>query len=287
MLVNIAIVTDSTCDWKPELYAARHVEMVPLKIQVDGESFADQIEISTEDFYDRMIAAEDLPTTSQPSPFDFARVFERLAAQGYDGAVCLHIALPLSGTPQAAQIAANDAPLDVRVLDTCCATAELGLLVDRACELRDSVVSLDELCDALTAFRAEERIVLVPETLTNLVRGGRFPEEAAKQAGMLNIRMLLTLDEAEGKVAVIGKAKGAKGVVKELVAYVQNYVAEHGPARLRLVHCRNQKLVDTLLDALREAAVDFEVTSIDSCGATIATHLGMGAIGVAMAPAER
>lgn len=285
--MNIAIVTDSTCDWKPEEYAARNVEMVPLKIQVDGKSFADQTEISTEEFYDRMIAADNLPTTSQPSPFDFAHVFERLAQQGFDAAVCLHIALPLSGTPQAAQIAANDAPLPVRVLDTRCATAELGLLVDRACELRESVTSLDELCDALTAFRDEERIVLVPETLDNLVRGGRFPEEAAKQAGMLNIRMLLTLDEAEGKVAPIGKAKGAKGVVKEIVAYAQHYVAEHGPARLRLVHCRNTKLVDSVLVALREAEVDFELTSIDSCGATIATHLGMGAIGVAFAPAAR
>lgn len=285
--MKIAIVTDSTCDWKFEEYAARNVEMVPLKIQVDGESFADQIEISTEQFYDRMIAAENLPTTSQPSPMDFARVFERLAAEGYEGAVCLHIAAPLSGTPQSASIAAADAPLDVRVLDTRCTTAELGLLVDYACDLRESVASLDEMCAALNEFRNVERVVLVPEDLTNLVRGGRFPEEAAKQAGMLGIRMLLTLDEAEGKVGVIGKAKGSKGVVREVAAYIGRYAAEHGTVQLRFIHCRNMKLIEALRDALREAAVDFEVVSIDSCGATIATHLGMGAIGVAMAPAAR
>ncbi len=285
--MKIAIVTDSTCDWKFEEYAARNVEMVPLKIQVDGESFADQIEISTERFYDRMIAAAELPTTSQPSPLDFARIFERLAAEGYEGAVCLHIASPLSGTPQSAQIAANDAPLDVRVLDTRCTTVELGLLVDYACELRESVATLDEMCDRLTEFRDAERVVLVPEDLTNLVRGGRFPEEAAAQAGMLNIRMLLTLDEADGKVAPIGKAKGAKGVVRELASYIERYAAEHGRVRLRFVHCRNMKLIEALLVALRGAAVDFEVVSIDSCGAAIATHLGMGAIGVAMAPFSR
>lgn len=285
--MKIAIVTDSTCDWKFEEYAARNVEMVPLKIQVDGESFADQIEISTEQFYDRMIAAEELPTTSQPSPLDFAHVFERLAAEGYEGVVCLHIAASLSGTPQSAQIAANDAPIEVRVLDTRCTTAELGLLVDRACELRKSTASLDELCDSLVAFRDKERVVLVPEDLSNLVRGGRFSEEAAAQAGALNIRMLLTLDEAEGKVAPVGKAKGAKGVVKELAAYIERYAAEHGRTRLRFVHCRNAKLIEALLSALRDAAVDFESVSIDSCGATIATHLGMGAIGVAMAPAAR
>ena len=285
--MKIAIVTDSTCDWAFEDYAARNVEMVPLKIQVEGESFADQIEISTEQFYDRMIEAAELPTTSQPSPLDFARAFARLADEGYDGAVCLHIATPLSGTLQSAQIAAADAPIDVRVLDSRCATVELGLLVDAACELRESASSLDEMCEKLSAFRDVERVVLVPEELTNLVRGGRFPEQAAKQAGMLNIRMLLTLDEAEGKVAPIGKAKGAKGVVKELTAYISNYAAEHGRVRLRFVHCRNMKLIEALRAALREAAVDCEVVSIDSCGATVATHLGMGAIGVAMAPAER
>lgn len=285
--MKIAIVTDSTCDWAFDEYAARNVEMVPLKIQVDGKSFADQIEITTEQFYDRMIAAADLPTTSQPSPMDFAKVFERLAGEGYEGAVCLHIAPPLSGTTQAAQIAANDAPLDVRVLDTRCATAELGLMVDAACELRESVSTLDEMCEKLNAFRDACRIVLVPESLENLVRGGRFPEDAAKQCGMLNVRMMLTLDEAEGKVGVIGKAKGAKGAVKEAASYIADYVANHGRARLRVVHCRNAKSVEALQSALRDAAVDFEVTSIDLCGATIATHLGMGAIGVAMAPAGR
>ena len=97
--MKIAIVTDSTCDWAFDEFARRNVEMVPLKICFSNESFADQIEISTDEFYDCMIDAVDLPSTSQPSPHDFAKLFERLAEEGYEGAVCLHIALPLSGTP--------------------------------------------------------------------------------------------------------------------------------------------------------------------------------------------
>lgn len=150
--VKIAIVTDSTCDWALDEFARRNVEMVPLKICFSNESFADQIEISTDEFYDRMIDAVDLPSTSQPSPHDFAKLFERLAEEGYEGAVCLHIALPLSGTPQVAGIAGADAPLDVRVIDTRCATAPLGLMVDAACELRDSGASLDDMCEKLGRF---------------------------------------------------------------------------------------------------------------------------------------
>ena len=261
--------------------------MVPLKICFSNESFADQIEISTDEFYDRMIDAVDLPSTSQPSPHDFAKLFERLAEEGYEGAVCLHIALPLSGTPQVAGIAGADAPLDVRVIDTRCATAPLGLMVDAACELRDSGASLDDMCEKLVAFRDATCTVLVPDSLDNLVRGGRFPEEAAKQASVLNMRMMLTFNEEDGKVGVIGKSKGAKGAIKDTAAFIENYAAEHGRTRLRLVHCRNPKAVETLIDTLTKSKVDFEVVSIDPCGATIATHLGIGAFGVAMAPAAR
>lgn len=206
--VKIAIVTDSTCDWALDEFARRNVEMVPLKICFSNESFADQIEISTDEFYDRMIDAVDLPSTSQPSPHDFAKLFERLTEEGYEGAVCLHIALPLSGTPQVAGIAGADASLDVRVIDTRCATAPLGLMVDAACELRDSGASLDDMCEKLVAFRDATRTVLVPDSLDNLVRGGRFPEEAAKQASVLNMRMMLTFNEEDGKVGVIGQVEG-------------------------------------------------------------------------------
>ena len=214
-------------------------------------------------------------------------MFERSADEGYEGAVCLHIALPLSGTPQVAGIAGADAPIDVRVIDTRCATAPLGLMVDAACELRDSGASLDDMCEKLVAFRDATCTVLVPDSLDNLVRGGRFPEEAAKQASVLNMRMMLTFNEEDGKVGVIGKSKGAKGAIKDTAAFIENYAAEHGRTRLRLVHCRNPKAVETLIDTLTKSKVDFEVVSIDPCGATIATHLGIGAFGVAMAPAAR
>ena len=109
--MKIAIITDSTCDWPVEDYAARDVTMVPLRICFGAQSFLDQREIASEEFYDRMIEASDLPSTSQPSPGDFAREFERLAAEGYEGALCMHIARPLSGTQQSVEIAAQNAPI--------------------------------------------------------------------------------------------------------------------------------------------------------------------------------
>lgn len=284
VLAKIAIVTDSTCDWDFPEYARRNVTMVPLKICFGDQTFKDQYEIGTEEFYDRMIAAENLPTTSQPSPHEFAQVFEQLAQQGYEGVLCMHIALPLSGTVQSAEIAASTAPIPVKVIDPGHTTASLGLIVDAACDARDAgVESLDELYDRMVAYCRKTRIVLTPATLDNLVRGGRFPKEAAEQLGLLNVRMILTLDET-GAVVPFDKAKGFKGAVARYVSFVKEYAAENAPVRVRFVHTRALDSVEKLKAALAEAGVEYIDAGTTSVGATVATHLGMGAFVLAIAP---
>lgn len=283
--MNVAVITDTTCDWTIEACQDRGVTMIPLKICFGEETFKDQYEIGSEEFYDKMIASETLPTTSQPSPGDFAELFERLHGEGFDAAICLHIAAPLSGTTQSAHIAADAAPMPVHVLDTTGTTVHLGLLVDAACALRDKGCTLDEMVERLTAYQQRIGILLAPESLDNLVRGGRFPEGAAEQAAMLNIRMVLTLDE-KGVVAPFDKVKGAKRQIARCAEFVEEYAKENGPCFVRIVHVRNQKAVDALVKALDETGADYELVSVDYCGATIATHLGMGAFCIAVAPRE-
>lgn len=284
--MKIAIITDSTCDWHFEDYAARGVTMVPLKVCFGEETYTDQYEISSDEFYEKMGASEALPTSSQPSPHDFSEQFERLAGEGFEGIISIHIAPTLSGTMQAAEIAAQTSPVPVRTLDSRGATSILGLLVDKACALRDADLTLDEMHEKLVAYRDACRIVIAPETLENLVKGGRMPAEAAKQAGMLNIRIMITLSDEDGTVNVFEKVKGQKGQIACMTSFIESYVAEHGPARVRLLHTQNQKGLDKLIESIDEAGVDYELASTDQCGAVIATHVGMGCIGMALAPRD-
>lgn len=284
--MKIAIITDSTCDWPVEDYAARNVTMVPLRICFGEESLLDQREIASEEFYDRMLEASDLPSTSQPSPGDFAQVFERLAEQGYDGILCMHIARSLSGTQQSVEIAAQNAPVPVRVVDSHVTTAALGLMVDAACDLRDGGVDdLDELADRVESYGKKIRIFLLPETLENLVRGGRLPAEAAEQMGLLNIRLILTLAK-DGSVVPFDKAKGLKGAIARCVDAITAYEKEHGAVSLRYVHTRNSSAVEKLSCAIKDAGVTVGKSHVHACGATVATHLGMGALCVAVAPEQ-
>ena len=117
------------------------------------------------------------------------------------------------------------------------------------------------------------------------MRGGRLPAEAAEQMGLLNIRLILTLAQ-DGSVVPFDKAKGLKGAVARCVDAIAAYEKEHGAVSLRYVHTRNEAAVEKLADALRDAGVTVVKSHVHACGATIATHLGMGAACVAVAPAQ-
>ena len=282
--MNIAIVTDSTCDWPCADYAARGVFMVPLNIGFGTDVYHDQTELSSERFCALMEESPEPPTTSQPSPGAFARLFESLADQGFDAALCLHIAAPLSGTLQSASIAAADAPIPVRVVDTRLATAGLGIAVDAACRLRDAgAYDLDEIARRIEQACRDTRVYLVPETLDSLVRGGRLAKEAADKMGLLNVRALLTLDE-RGGVVFFDKARGQKGAVARCMELLEDHSRAHGPLDVRYAHVRNEEAGARIAAALAASDADVASVSANVCGATIATHLGLGAWCIAMAP---
>lgn len=281
--MNIAIVTDSTCDWSAEEYTKNNVVMVPLKIQIDDETLLDQLELSSEAFYNRMEAAADIPKTSQPSPGDFIAIYNDLAEQGFEAIISLHIAPMLSGTFASAEMAAKEISIPVAVIDSKNASSSLGLLVEKACELRDAGVAFDEIVDAVRAATANTHLYLAPESTENLVKGGRLPEDQAQGAAILNIKLVFVLDP-DGRLIGCDKVKGSKGIIKKYVEVVADHTEQNGPQKLRFMHARNEGEVHKVIEALQDEGIEFEVSGIDTCGATVATHAGIGVIGIAMMP---
>lgn len=279
-----AVVVDSTGDLSEQEYRDLDVVMVPLTIEIDGESFKDQIEVSSEEFYKRMAAAEGLPKTSQPSPHDFVETFEGLAAKGYEHIVSLHIAGVLSGTVESARLAAEQVDVDVRVIDSASASAGLGLAVKRACALRDADVDIDEAQRLIEQTCADADFFVACGTLENLLKGGRLSADQAKDASLLNIKPIFTFDE-RGVLKAFSKAKGMRGVVKSFVAQLQDETAERGTQIVRFLHSGDESHVSDLKESLVEAGVVYVDGGTCLCGATVGTHLGQGGLGFACAPA--
>ncbi len=283
--MGFAVVVDSTLDMSAEEYQALNITMVPLNILVGEDEFKDQVEISSEEFYERMGEATELPKTAQPAPFDFVQAYERLAQEGYEGIVSLHIAGVLSGTIESARAAADQVDIDVRVIDSACCTAQAALQVKQLCALRDAEVSLDEAQAAIEELIPKTQFLVACDTLENLLKGGRLSADQVKNASLLNIKSIFTFNET-GVLVAFGKAKGMRGVIKQYVQNAQKRTEEQGKQRIRFCHVANEQGVEDLRSALDGAGVEYIDEGSSPCGATVATHLGLGALGIAFAPAE-
>lgn len=283
--MKLAIVTDSTCDWTLEACQEADVRCVPLKISIGERTLVDQIELDAEGFYDLMQESEAMPQSSQPSPHDFSEAFKQLAEEGYDEVVSLHIASVLSGTLQSAQIAAETSPIPVHVVDTKNVTSGMGLMLSRACEMRDGGANAEEVVAEIERMIPRTRLFLAPDTMDNLLKGGRATEEQAAGAALLNIKLVFTLDE-RGALVNYDKVKGSKGIVRRLTDALAEMAEKEGPLKVRFLASRNDKLVAKIVESLEEAGVPFENEGFDACGATIATHLGLGAVGLGVVPAR-
>lgn len=278
--MSFAVVVDSTADLSMDEYRSNGITMIPLTIQVGGKEYKDQTEISSEEFYDRMAASEELPKTAAPAPYDFAQAYQALAQQGYDHIISLHIASVLSGTVESARLAASQVDVPVTVIDTAGGGASLGILALKACELRDADIPFEKALASIKECVADFRFLIACDSLENLLKGGRLSADQVKNASLLNIKPIFTFDE-RGVLVAYDKAKGMSGVVKHYVKEIQKRTEASGLQEVRFYHTRNREVVNEVRAHLQAAGIEYIDKGDGACGATVATHIGLGAVGIA------
>ncbi len=279
---RIAVVTDSTCDLGPARLAELGVEMVPLKVHFDDQTFLDWIDLPPEEFYPRLESSPRLPTTSQPSPQEFSAVYKRLAGEGAEGIVSVHLSSKLSGTCESATIAAKDSPVPVRVVDSLLASAGTALIVLAACAARDAGGDLDAVERATLDRISGTELIFSLDTLDYLVKGGRAGRAQGLAASLLNIKPLLEL--RAGVIEPFGRAKGMRRSLQMLADRVAARSAEVGRLEVVVLHAVAPDLGDQLVAALTEAGADFRTLESVRIGAVIGTHVGPKAVGVSYHP---
>ena len=281
---GIAIVTDSTCDLGPKALEERGVAMVPLKVHFGDETFRDWIDLTPDDFYPRLRASANLPTTSQPTPGEFAQVYQRLADEGAEGIVSIHLSAKLSGTFESATMAAATAPVPVRVVDTTFVAGALIFPIDAACKVRDEGGLLDAVERAAIDTAAKTELFFVLDTLDYLVKGGRAGRTQGMAASLLNIKPVLEV--TGGVIEPFKKAKGTNKALREMAEHVAARSRKLGPLKIVVINAVAENLADELGNAIRSAGTDIVDISVDEIGSVIGTHVGPRAVAVAYAPAK-
>jgi DegV family protein with EDD domain len=272
----IHLVTDSTADISPSDAQTLGINVVPLVVRFGDEQFRDGIDIDPDAFYAKLEHSGVHPRTSQPSPEVFAALFRTLLSDPSDQVVGLHISSKLSGTLQAARIAAQEFDAArIRLVDTESVSGGLQLLIRAAL---DDIKAGDDA--ATVAAKAEQRrglvsILVLLDTLAYLHRGGRIGRAQSFVGGLLNVKPLLAV--RDGEVAPIARPRSrAKGI--ELI--VQG-VRERSPLRsFAAFHAAAPDAMHELLGLLAGAAPG--VTMIQGrIGPVVGAYSGPGGVGVA------
>lgn len=276
--MGIRIITDSSADFDRATAKRRQVEIISMAVQFGNASFLDGKTITNDVFYTLLKEGRENPTTSQPTPAEFLRVFEEAKAAG-DQVVAVLISSVLSGTVQSAQIAKGMCEYeDIYIVDSLSATAGIQILVNLACKLRDSGLPAPGIAQELERLKGRIRIFAVLDTLEYLRRSGRLSGFQAGLGAMTKLKPVITV--RDGAVSIAAKAFGTSAAVKQLQKFLLQYpVDDANPSYF--LYTDDKEREELLLPALREQGKLPLRLHYSSVGPTIGTHIGPGALGMA------
>ncbi len=276
----IRIITDSTCEAPPEVLHHPAVTVVPLTVVFGQEALRDGIEITREQFWDRLPASNPLPTTSQAAPSDFIGLFEQFTGAG-DEVIALLISGKLSGTLSSAVIASESHPgWPVDVVDSKSVSIGLGLLVQEAVQMIEAGATRAEIVARLLALRERVQIVFVLETLEYLQRGGRIGKAQAFVGTLLKFKPLLGI--VQGEVEPIARVRSrAKALASAQELLCKNVSARGPKVKMALTHALAPEEAWALGAKLSKS---FETANfyVADLGPVLGVHVGPGTIGAAV-----
>ena len=272
----VAIVADSSADLADPVLDRHHIALVPLQVVFGDETFRDRVELKPEEFYRRLRAARDLPTTSQPAPAEFVRVLRDARAEA-DEVVAVLLSGALSGTFASAAAAVRAAGIsNVHLVDSRSASLGLGMLALRGAELAESGWSGAAIAKELERLRARTGMLLTVDTYDNLLRSGRVSRGKAWLAGMLDVKPILSLDEA-GRVVPVDRVRGRANLVPRVLGLLEKRLTPRPTVvRFGVVHTDAPEVAERVRTAL-VAAYRPRDCFVSLATGVLGTHVGPGA----------
>jgi DegV family protein with EDD domain len=276
--VSTTIVTDSTA-YLPEGFAERHgIRVVPLHVAVDGRSKLDGVDFGPAELATALGEHRRL-TTSRPTPGELAEVYRSVLAEGADEIVSVHLSRELSGTWEAARLAAEEVdPTRIRVVDSRSTGMGLGFAALAACAAGDDGARAEA---AAVAAAARTKMFFCVETLDHLRRGGRIGAAAALVGTALAVKPLLHVDD--GRIVPLEKVRTMSRAIGRLVD-LASAAAGSGRVGLAVHHLAAPDRAAELATRLDERVPGSTGCLISEVGAVIGAHTGPGVLGVVVLP---
>lgn len=270
----IRIVTDSTSDIPTELIQKYRITVIPCYINLDGASYLDGMEITRQEFYDRLPQAHPHPTTSAPGPGAFLEAYEKLAREGSDGIFSIHVTKTFSNIFNAANMAAEEMHgIPVRAIDSGNLTQALGLIVLHAAQAAANGASFEAVAAVTEAAIAHTYAYAKLDTIDYLKRSGRLSAIQHGIISLLDIKPILKMNAGHSKMEMVRTTKKAYERVRQTAL-------EHAPqaAAFGITHANAPEQAAAVIADLQQAYPDLPPPLLSETTPALGTHVGPGTL---------
>jgi len=275
--MTIRILTDSTCDVPPDVAENLGIKVVPVYINISGQSYLDGVDLSRREFFINLPDYDSFPTTAAPASGTFTAAYQELVTEGATEIISLHIAANLSNTFNAARLGAEDVQgADVSLWDTKQITMGSGLQVIAAAEAAAAGSSVPEILAMLQEKRSKTRIYAILDTLEFLRRSGRVSWTQFGLGTLLRIKPVLEVYESD--VIMNERVRTFKRASRRLLELVES---KQPFESIAVLHANNLEAAKQLQRQMADLfPADQEVIFMEITPA-IGSHIGPGAVGFA------
>ena len=270
----IKIITDSTSDINADYAQQLQVDIVPLKVIMNGKEYKDRIDLQAKQFYQLLADSEVLPTTSQPSPQDFLDYYEE-AKKNNESVIVITLSGKVSGTYQSACIAKNLAEYDdIFVIDSFNATQGLRLIVEKAVQLRNEGQNAKDIYTFIAEYKKKVHIFALVDTLEYFYKGGRLSKTSAAMGTLLKFKPIVGLQD--GNLVLLSKARGVQKATSKIIDIIKENGEMDVNEPVSIGYTGSDEGLDKFEEKLKEE-FGFHDPLHGIVGPVIGTHAGPGA----------
>ncbi|WP_188454143.1 DegV family protein [Virgibacillus oceani] len=275
--MKVAVMTDSTAYISKDLRDKNNIHMVPLSVVFGDHSYQEELDIATEEFYEKVKLSDSLPKTSQPSIGYITNKLEELAKE-YDAVISIHLSSGISGTYQAVITAGNMVEgITVYPFDSEISAMAQGFYVLEAAEMIRTNKTPEEVIERLNEMKQSMRAYFMVDDLKNLQRGGRLNSAQAIVGSLLQVKPVLHFSN---KVIVpFEKIRTRKKALNRIISLLEEDIEQKKDVKVVFIHANCEQAALDLQHQVKEKHPNLD-SMIGYFGPVIGTHLGEGSIGV-------
>ena len=271
----IAWVVDSTAYVSPVLANHPDVFVVPLNIHFGQEQFADGIDLTTTELYDRIRNAEDFPKTSQPAAGEFSTLYEKIS-EAYEAIIAVHVSEKLSGTIGSSKSGAEIAEIHMEIVDSLALSSGITKLVERGLLLQESGMELLEIAAQLRNEVQNLRNYILIGNLNQLYKGGRMSGVQFFLGSLLQVKPIIHLNE-QGELKALDKVRSQKKAMNYIVDKVVESYEKDGTRSIDLMHGNVPEQAEEIKNLIHAKTPELEIR-IGEISSVLAVHAGEGTI---------